>query len=238
MTIVAVLGQRCTTTAVGLAAALPAVEPAGEAPLLVEADPAGGYLSAWFALTRRPGLLDLVAAAGNLGEFGLDECVQSSERGVEVIVGPHRGVEAAAALAAAGTVLAQLRALSRTAVIDGGRWSATTIPPVALGAQAVVLSHCQHPASAAAAAVGWERLAEACAAFQSRSMPVVVAVHGTTPYRTTDVAGFLGVDAVCSIADDPWAAAVIAGRPGSPRKLRRSAWWSSMTRLATAVRGG
>ncbi len=56
MAIVAVAGDACTTTAVALASAWPASDEA----ILVEADPSGGDLAAWFDMTSSPSLSTVV----------------------------------------------------------------------------------------------------------------------------------------------------------------------------------
>ena len=62
MTILAVAGDRCSTTAVALAASWPA----GDDVLLVEADPSGGDLAAWFDLPVTPSLSTVVTRALDL----------------------------------------------------------------------------------------------------------------------------------------------------------------------------
>lgn len=116
--------------------------------------------------------------------------------------------------------------------VADSRRAGGALPPAVAQAGVVVVSHVQHAGSPAAAALGMERLADRCALLTMRSLPTIVALHGTVPYGIDEVRTFLGVSTVVAIADDPWAVAVIAGRPGSPRRLRRSAWWASVERLS------
>lgn len=228
MTLVAVIGVRATTTAIGLVSVSP--DPA----TLVELDPAGGSAAAWLGVPRQPGLAELVAT-GDPGRWSaVDHRIQESPTGLRVLVTPIRPVEAAAAVGAVGPLLPVLSASERLFVADVGRIGAT-VPAAVSQAGAVVLAHRQHPGSAQAAALGIERLADQCATLMMRALPVVVALCGTWPYGTDEVGRFLGVPGVVEVPEDPWAAAVIAGRPGSERRLRRSKLWASMTRLADRV---
>ncbi len=228
MTLVAVTGQRCTTTAVGLGAV--------GLGILVEADPAGGCLSAWLNLLRTPGLSDLVAGGRAADLAVLHQHLQRAAAGVDVLVAPTRTVECAAAVSAAAPIMSALAGEAGAVyVADVGRVG-HVLPAAVARAQVVVVSFVQHSGSSAAAAVGLERLAERCHALMSRSLDAVIAVHGTAPYGVTEIGDYLGVDRVVEVAEDPWAAAVVAGRAGSAKRLERSAWWASMDALATSVR--
>ncbi len=230
MTLVAVGGMRCTTTAIGLASAASERRPA----TLVELDPHGGCAAAWLGVPRQPSLSEVVATGDPARADSFLTRVQPSLRGVDVLVAPVRAAEAAAAVPAASAMLPVMSAMSTLFVADVGRLGAV-VPPAVSQAGVVVISHVQHRGSAGAAALGIEQLADTCATLAMRSVPTVVALHGTTPYAPVDVARFLAGPVVVAMTDDPWAAAVMAGRPGSARRLRRSAWWAAMTELDTAV---
>jgi hypothetical protein len=77
-----------------------------------------------------------------------------------------------------------------------------------------------------AVAADLERLGELCDLIAARGTPIVLAVIGDRPFRPVDIAAHIAGDGIvlswCEIADDPWAAAVLAGRVGSRRRLRRS----------------
>ncbi|HSB88030.1 MAG TPA: hypothetical protein VLD86_17080 [Ilumatobacteraceae bacterium] len=232
MSTVAVIGEGCTTTALGLAAAWHRDEPC----IVVELDPAGGCLSAWLDLPRAPGLAEAVAASPSPAWPDIHAAVQTSVAGIDVIVAPTRPVEAAAVVhAAARAVLPVLAALESPVVIaDGGR-SRGVVSTLMSNAAVVVISHRQHAGSAAAATLGLERVADLVSLLSARSIPTVVALIGQRPYSTGEVSEFVEADAVVELADDPWAAAVFAGRAGSAVRLRRSALMRSLADLASVV---
>ena len=232
MSLVAVVGESCTTTAVGMAAAWPVGDPC----MVAEFDPAGGCLTAWLDVPRAPGLAD-VAASPTPGSWAtIKSMVQRAGSGLDVLVAPTRSVEAAAVvLAATNTVLPVLSALDSPVVIaDGGRLRGG-ISALVSQAGIVVVAHRQHSGSAAAAALGFERLAELISQLAVRSIPTVVALVGARPYTAEEVAEFVQADSVVSLADDPWAAAVLAGRAGSTLRLRRSPLMRSLAELAGVV---
>ncbi len=232
MSLIAVVGDGCTTTALGMAAAWPSDNRC----LLAEFDPAGGCLAAWLDVPRSPGLAEGAASSSPGTWSTIQSVVQRSGSGVDVLVAPTRSVEAAAVvLAASVSMLPVLSALDSTVVIaDGGRLRG---PLSALVSQAavVVVAHRQHAGSAAAAALGFERLAELTSQLAVRSIPTVVALIGSRPYATDEVAAFVRADTVVALADDPWAAAVLAGRAGSGPRLRRSPLMRSLRELAAIV---
>ena len=138
-------------------------------------------------------------------------------------------------LAASHTVLPVLSALDWPVVIaDGGRLRGGLS---ALTSQAgiVVVAHRQHSGSAAAAALGFERLAEITSQLAVRSIPTVVALIGARPYSAEDVSEFVQAETVISLAEDPWAAAMLAGRAGSAVRLRRSPLMRSLSDLSAVV---
>jgi hypothetical protein len=123
---------------------------------------------------------------------------------------------------------------SPVVIADGGRLRGP-LTPLVLHADVVVVAHRQHAGSAAAAALGLERLAELVLQLAVRSIPTVVAVIGERPYPADEIASFVEIGAVVTIADDPWAAAVLAGRAGSTIRLRRSPLMRSLTQLAGVI---
>ncbi|HZX55662.1 MAG TPA: hypothetical protein VFE86_13325 [Ilumatobacteraceae bacterium] len=232
MSLVAVVGDTCTTTSVGMAAAWPTDEDC----LIAEFDPAGGCLAAWLDVPRSPGLAE-VAASSSPGTWStIQSMVQHARGGIDVLVSPARPVEAAAVVAAATpSVLPVLAAVASPVVIaDGGRLRGA-LSQLVLHADVVVVGHRQHPGSAAAAALGFERLAELTSQLAVRSIPTIVALIGDRPYGADDIAVFVEADAVVTVADDPWSAAVFAGRAGSARRLRRSPLMRSLGELAGAA---
>ena len=232
MSLVAVVGEGCTTTALGLAAAWPHDNPC----LVAEFDPHGGCLSAWLDVPRSPGLAEIAASSGPMSWPAIRSMVQRAGSGVDVLVAPTRAVEAAAVVHAAATsVLPVLSVLGQPVVVaDGGRLRGGLSPLVGQ-AGLVVIAHRQHRGSAAAAALGLERVAELAAQLAVRSIPTVVALIGERPYDADEVAGFVDADTVVALADDPWAAAILAGRAGSAVRFRRSPLMRSMVELVGVV---
>jgi hypothetical protein len=232
VTIVAVIGEGASTVSVGLAS----VWPSGPRVVLAECDPAGGCLSAWLGVPRAPGLADVVAGAEADTWPRIEASLQPTPTGLELLAAPHRALEAAAVVnAAAATVLPVLAALDDVVTVaDCGR-SRGALPAIVASASVVVLAHRQHAGSAAAATVGLERVAETADLVQRRGTPLAIALIGSRPYGEADVAAFTGADVVVPVADDPWAAAVLAGRAGAASRLRRSSLMRSLTVLAGTV---
>ncbi|MBK5333298.1 MAG: hypothetical protein JJD93_15075, partial [Ilumatobacteraceae bacterium] len=189
MSLVAVVGEGCTTTAVGMAAAW---SPLDDPCMVAEFDPAGGCLAAWLDVPRSPGLAEVAASSTPGSWVTIKSMVQRAGCGLDVLVAPTRSVEAAAVvLAATNTVLPVLSAIDWPVVIaDGGRLRGG-IPALVSQAGIVVVAHRQHPGSAAAAAIGFERLAELTSQLAVRSIPTVVALIGARPYTAEEVSEFV-----------------------------------------------
>lgn len=234
MSLVAVLGSPATTTAIGLVAAWPA----GERSVLLEVDPAGGSAAAWLGVPTEPGLTSLVARGSELTWAAVHAAAQPTASGVDAIVAPiHPGPAAAAVAAAQATLLPIASAAGdATFIADAGRVGAT-LPPVAVQAGYAVVVHRQHAASAAAAAVGLERLAATCSLLAARSVPFTVLLLGQRPYAAAEVAEFVGPPSVQALPEDPYAAAVFAGRSGQQRRLLRTPLWAALTRIASEIAG-
>ena len=232
MSLVAVVGDGCTTTAVGLGAVWPADDPC----VVAEFDPNGGCLAAWLDVPRSPGLAEIAASTAAVSWPSIRSVIQRTRSGIDLLVAPTRPVEAAAVVHAAATsVLPVLSALDQPVIIaDGGRLR-SGITSLVAQAGVVVVAHRQHSGSPAAAALGLERVAEVTAQLALRSIPTVLALIGERPYRVDEVTRFVEADTVVSLADDPWAAAVLAGRAGSAMRLRRSPLMRSMSQLAGVV---
>src|SRR4051812_43660522 len=141
MTLLAVVGDGATTTALGLAVALQREAPC----VVVEFDPAGGCLSAWLDLRRSPGLAEVTASSGPCSCDSLAAVVQHATCGLDVVVAPVRALEAAAVIhAAAASVLPVLSALDEPIVVaDGGRLRGG-LTPLVRQAGVVVVAHRQH----------------------------------------------------------------------------------------------
>jgi hypothetical protein len=221
-----------TTAAVGLAAR----SPAGDVPVVVECDPAGGDLVVRFRLEPYPGLVSLAAAARRTSEPGLLwQHTQRLPGGLPVVVGAIGGDQAKAALAALATsggahLFQQAAQIGRTVVLaDCGRVeSGSAVLPVVRTADALLLlvrpraDELAHVAALLPAVGGW------CARVW-----LVLAGEG---YPARDVARELGVPVLGSLPVDPKGAGVLAGQPGVRRGPARSALGRPAAGLAAAIR--
>ena len=232
MSLVAIAGDHATTTTLALAAAWPVSDDL----LVVEADPRGGSLAAWLDIPITPSLSAVVTRA-TAGEWSVIERLSRlTPSGLRVIPAPVRAVEASRAVAEAADSIFPTLASSLTSpvvVADtgsflglGGVGSSGVAPVVAQSALTVVV-HRQADQSARAAAVRLERLGECFEQLAAAGVENTLAVIGRAPFDTDEIARFVGTDAlvpptVFELADDPLAAAVLAGRSGvSPRRLLR-----------------
>ncbi len=239
MTIIAVAGDRCSTTALALAASWPA----GDDVLLVEADPSGGDLAAWFDLPVTPSLSTVVTRARDGDWPEIERHVRRTDAGVRLIPSPASAGEAAQAVGeSAGSIVPTLADLQTQIVIaDTGRLtSATPAHPFVAEATVTVLVHRQADQSARAAAVRLQRLTEQIDGFGSSPTTLIVAMVGTSPFGLSEIAQFVaeanGDTEVVSLPDDPLAAAVLGGRTGvSSRRLVRLPLMRAARGLATIV---
>jgi len=221
-----------TTTAVGLAATLPATAGA----VLAECDPSGGELAVRYGLSAASGLM---AAAGAARRFTADEDRDGFlARYAQMVTVGHARLEVVAASPGARQARTALRVLAehprlvdppgRVVVADCGRLDDdSTVWPLLVAASVVLVV-----ASGTAASVA--RLLDA-ADWLTRAargrIGLVLAPGGV--YGTDTVAGFLadhtlGLPIVGELPYDPRAARAL-DTPG-PRRGRRS-------RLETALRG-
>lgn len=245
MGIVAVVGELTTTTAVALAAGWPVAEDT----LLVEADPSGGDLAAWFDLPATPSLSTIVTRVLDGAWPDVERHTRLAANGLRVVTAPPSAGEAAQAVGeSARSLVASLAALRAPVTIaDVGRLPSSAVTHPFLGAAAVsLLVHRQGTQSARAAAVRLERLAEQVATLTTSPVPVVLTVVGQRPYPIAEIARFVvdtaGADdhalPVVALPDDPLAAAVLAGRTGvSERRLARLPLTRAARDLAARVAG-
>ena len=119
MAIVALAGDLTTTTSVALASNWPS----GGSPLVVEADPTGGDLAAWFDMYVEPSLSSVVTQVreGTWAEIG--SLTRPSAAGLQLTPAPAPAREAARAVAEAQRVLAPGLAAQRdpVTIADTGR---------------------------------------------------------------------------------------------------------------------
>ena len=247
MTIVAVVGDAATTTTVAIAAGWPA----GRDVLVLEADPGGGSLTGWLDLPAQPSLATIVANAGTDAGRNhrsvletVDAMARRSESGIRFVAtavrarAAHRAIEEAALV-----VLPALAASPSTVLADAGAHRSGQPPSPALrSANVVVVVHRQATASAAAATVRIDRLVETLEELAHLDATLVLTVIGRSPFDPAEIGAFLdeavpdSLRHTMSIADDPLAAATIAGRAGvSAKRLRRLPLMRDATQLAAVL---
>ncbi len=248
MTIIAVVGDATTTLTVALAAGWPG----DDGVVVVEADPAGGSLAGWLDTPLHPSLTTIVANVGT-NEAGSQHAVletfhamtHRSESGVRFVANAvtaraaHRAIEEAARV-----VLPAIAAAPFTVIADVGVHRAGHHPSPALRvADVVVIVHRQATASAAAATVRIERLVETVEELAHLDATTVLAVIGTSPFDPGEIGSFVDesvpptIRTTATIADDPLAAAAIAGRTGvSSKRLRRLPLMRDASQLARDLR--
>ena len=247
MTAIAVVGDATTTTTVALAVGWPD----GDEVIVLEADPGGGSLAGWLDTPSQPSLATIIANVGADAERDhratfatFDAMTQRSRAGVRFVANAvrsraaHRAVDEAAV-----AVLPALAAADQTVLVDIGAHRVGLGPSTALGvADAVVVVHRQTTASAAAATVRVERLVESIEELAHLDADIVLAVIGSAPFEPGEIGAFVddsvpgAVRTVAAVADDPLAAATVAGRTGvSAKRLRRLPLMRDTSHLATVL---
>ncbi len=225
MAIVAVVGDACTTTTVALASAWPA----GSEALIIEADPQGGDLAAWFDLPILPSLSTVVTSTLDASWSDIDRHTRLAPSGLRLIPAPPSAAEARHAVAESARALAPALAALRSpvAIVDAGTLiDSRTSHPLVASAAVTVAVHRQRPESARAAAVRLQRFADQLEALASGNTGLVVAVVGAEPFDLDQIATFVADVAngagVVGLPVDGLTAAVYAGRRGvSARRLAR-----------------
>ena len=241
MAIVAVVGDACTTTTVALASAWPLSSEA----LIVEADPSGGDLAAWFDIPVPPSLSTVVTSAFDTHWPEIDRHTRLAASGLRLIPAPPSAAEAQRAVTESARALAPALAALRTpvAIVDAGDAPpASMAHPLVASAAVTVIVHRQWSQSARAAAVRLQRLADQLDAMSTSSTGLVVAVVGGSPFDVDQIESFLtdsaGAAPVVGLPVDGLTAAVYAGRTGvSARRLARLPLARAAQRLALLVDG-
>ena len=231
MTVVAVTGPAGGLGVSTVAAALASTWP--DQCVLVECDPSGGDIGAWWDLPASPALASAVAAAPT-DWMSIAEHAQPVGA-VQVLAAPVRTGEAAVTVASAVQRLLPILAGSTEidAIVDAGRCGPALPAALAQAALTVVVAR-QVPGSTRATAAILDRTADVLALCAQRAIPTVVAMAGSDPYPAGEIARYLDVE-VFAIADDRLGAAVLAGRPATGRLATRSRLLRSTRLLATAV---
>lgn len=239
MGIVAVSGDLATTTAVALASGWPM---SGDT-VLVEADPSGGDLAAWFDMPVAPSLSTVVTRVLDGAWPEIERHTRLAESGLRLIPAPARAAEAAQAVGeSARSLVASLAALrSPVTIADAGALPPSPTSHPFIGAAALnLLVHRQASQSARAAAVRLQRLADQVEAFSASPAPLVVAVVGSSPFDLGEIERLLvdrvGALPVAGLPHDPLAASVFGGRTGvSARRLSRLPLMRAARDLAALV---
>ncbi len=246
MTIVAVVGDAATTTAVALSIGWPVDDT-----VVLEADRAGGSLAGWLDTPTQPTLATIVATAGSSGDQRgvmrtVDAMAHRSASGVRFVSSPVRARAANRAVEeAALAVFPAIAASTWTVIADAGQHrGGEAVSPVARCADVVVIAHHQAAASAAAASVRIERLIETVEEFAHLPASLVLAVIGSRPFDTDEIGEFVAgsvpdaIDGTVVLADDQLAAFTIAGRSGvSAKRLRRLPLMTTAAAAADALHG-
>ena len=217
MSIVAVAGDLVTTTSVALASSWPSADDA----ILVEADPTGGDLAAWFDMPLTPSLSTVVTRVLDGAWPAIERHTRLADSGLRLIPAPSRAGEAAQAVAeSARSLVPTLEALhSPLTIADTGRIERVPAEHPFVGHAAVtVVVHRQAQQSSRAAAVRLQRLAGQLDALFGMPSAVVVAVVGFSPFDIGEIESFLsesvGTTPIVGLPFDDLAAAVFGGRTG------------------------
>jgi len=241
MAIVAVVGDACTTTTVALASAWPASSDA----FIVEADPSGGDLAAWFDIPVLPSLSTVVTGTIDTRWPEADRHTRLTASGLRLIPAPPSAAEAQHAVAETGRALASALAAQRSpvAIVDAGDVpSSPAAHPLVATAAVTVIVHRQSSQSVRAAAVRLQRLADQVDVMSTSPSGLVVAVVGGDPFDVDQIQSFLtesaGTTQVVGLPVDSLTAAVFAGRTGvSARRLARLPLARAARSLAAVVDG-
>lgn len=225
MGIVAVAGDACTTTTVALASSWPVSEDA----IVIEADPSGGDLAAWFDMPVSPSLSTVVTRVLDGAWPEIERFTRLADSGLRLVPAPSRAGEAAQAVGESTRSLVSTLAALRSpiTIADTGSLQASPAAHPFVGTAAVtIVVHRQAPQSAGAAAVRLQRLSDQLEAFATVPSSLIVAVVGATPFGLAEIETFLadsiGVSSIVGLPTDELAAAVFGGRTGvSARRLAR-----------------
>jgi MinD-like ATPase involved in chromosome partitioning or flagellar assembly len=239
MAIVAVTGDVSTTTSVALASAWPTESDS----VLVEADPTGGDLAAWFGLEGAPTLSSIVTRPGEGSWPEIQRHTTLADCGLRLIPAPAGAAEAHQAVSqSSANLVPTLAALaSSVAIVDTGASRPPARPnPFVMSATVTVVVHRQWPHAAGAAAVRLRRLVDQVETTQATSSAFVVVVVGGAPFGIAEISDFLtravGDTALVALPVDDLTAAVYAGRTGvSPRRLGRLPLARAARSLADSV---
>ena len=208
--------------------------PGQRAPLVVEADPAGGDLAARYGRPADPGLASLAAAGRRSLTPELLARHTQILGGISVLSAPPTGPPAGTALETVGSFIgAALAGMGSDVLVDCGRLGASS-PAVALARAADLVVVVARPT-----VVELPRVAAGAAWLIAEGATVGLALIGgpsSTRYPAAEVMEAVGVGVLATLADDAEGAALLGGSPGGPRSLDRSALVRSARDLVAALR--
>jgi hypothetical protein len=218
MSLVAVVGDLTTTTAVLLAAGWPSVDD----PFVVELDPRGGNLAAWLDLPVEPSLSAAVTRAPDGAWPAVAPMVRTGASGVRLLPAPVSPREASRAVAESGPLVTTFATLDAfVAIADLGPLDPSVpVPQAVRFADRVFVVHAQRSGAPRASAVRVQRLAEVWSAVRQAAIDpsaVGLVVVGDDPFDLEEIGGFLGAPRSAQLASlplDPAAAGVVAGAAG------------------------
>lgn len=230
--LVAVCSLKGSPGATTLATTLGARWPAGENPILVEADPAGGDLMARFRLTDSPSLVTLAVAARRSTDPGLlAQHAQQIPGGLRVVIGPVGAEQARSALSvlASGGSSPLRRAADQpgtTVIADCGRVDPDS-PALSIirSCDAMLLVARPHDDELAHVAL---KLHEA---QRWSRRPCFVLIGDGHPTR--EVSQALGIPVMGRVPRDDKAAAVLCGHSNSRHSPAKSRLGQAAARIAT-----
>jgi MinD-like ATPase involved in chromosome partitioning or flagellar assembly len=221
-----------TTTALALAAVWPLARPV----LVAECDPSGGSLAARFAMPANPGLMTLASAGRR--HLSPDEVAAHTQvlggGGLNALLGPLRAEEAHALGRVWPNLAAVLAQLDADVIADCGRHGPDSPADPVLRAADLVVLVCEPTRE------GVLHLQGRIDALAAQGLSPAVVLLGEEPYSAAAVKQALsmpanGTEVLGVLAHDPKAAALLAGRPGSPRQLSRSVLIRSARAVAGAI---
>jgi len=196
------------------------------APVVVEADPAGGDLAGRLGLPGHPDLTNLAADARHdpLG-VGVEPYLQQlpaadgTGDGLAVLGGVGSAVQGRALDPLWPTIAASISRLNRPALVDLGRVAPDDAHLASLAERADLLLLVLRPEVA-----GVARAVDLSAMLADRRRDLALVLVGEDPYDAHEVAGTTGIPVLGAVPDDPQVArALLAGHGWGPgtRRFRR-----------------
>lgn len=234
MSVIAVLGDYATTTAASLAANWPA--PC----VLVEADPTGGDLAAWFDIPVEPSLSAAVSRLHSSSWSELVGFVRESPNGVQLLPCSASEVEARQTVHESGAAVIPVLSEpdSGHVIIDVGSQPDNHHPAIG-AAQMLIVTHRQSTQSPAAAAVRLQRFHDKIAVLLASHRAVVPVVIGNRPFPIDEVDVLFARShpdlPIGALPVDDLGAAVIGGFHGvSSRRMARLPLMRASRQLAAS----